>query len=453
MNQTAETAENAEEISIILSANSANSVVSIVKMRINRHEILENIAFALTAIRTHKLRSLLTVLGVVIGTMTVTAVSSVLTGLEIQTREYAETFGPDVLYVTKFDKIGIRFSRAPREERMRKPLQYDDALAITKLPTVKAATPFLIYGSFGPSGAGFPVKYRGVEASRPILFGVWPTYPDVRNVPLKQGRFFTATEHDRRLNVAVIGASIADTLFGAGDPIEKEIVIENNVFRVLGVMEKGPGGLFGGDNIEDRTILVPFATLDKMHPEIESLAVIAHSYPGQFGEMVDQITELMRRRRGVPADRPNDFGLNEPLGVFEAVRDISAIIALIVIPISATGLLIGGVGIMNIMLVSVTERTKEIGVRRAIGARRRDIVQQFLIEAVALALVGGGLGVLVGILISAILHQVIPNIPSQVPLWSILAGLGVSISVGLIFGLWPAIKAARLDPVYALRYE
>lgn len=422
-------------------------------MKLNRQELIENVAFAATAIRAHKLRSLLTVLGVVIGTMTVTAVSSVLTGLEIQTREYAETFGPNVLYITKFDKIGPRFSRPPQEERMRKPLVYEDAVAIAALPSVEAASPFLIFGSFGPSGTTIPVKYRGVEASNPILFGVWPNYPEVRNVLLKQGRFFTATEHDRRLKVAVIGSSIADTLFGVVDPLEKEIAIGNDVFRVIGVLEKGPGGLFGGDNVEDRTILMPYATLEKMHPDLETLSVIAHSRDGQFNLMVDQITELMRRRRGVPADKPNDFGLNEPLGIFEAVRDISGIVAAIVIPISATGLLIGGVGIMNIMLVSVTERTREIGVRRAIGARRRDIVQQFLIEATALALVGGALGVFVGVAISAIVHQFIPEIPSRVPLWSIMAGLGVSIGVGLTFGLWPAIKAARLDPAVALRYE
>jgi putative ABC transport system permease protein len=311
----------------------------------------------------------------------------------------------------------------------------------------------MFVGSFGPSASNPVVKYRGVEANRPIIFGVWSNYDEIRNVYIKEGRFFTKTEQERKTKVVIIGAAIAETLFGALDPVDKEMEVDGTSYRVVGVMEKAPGDLFGGDPVEDRQLIVPFDTLQSAHPEIKNISITARANTGQFARMIDQITELMRRRRGVAASQPNDFGVNLPGSIYEAIAQIAAVASLIVFPLSAAGLLVGGIGVMNIMLVSVTERTKEIGVRRAIGARKRDIIWQFLTEAITLTAMGGVIGIFVGWLISLALKRLAPTLPSVIPLWAVLLGFFVSCSVGLVFGIWPAMKAARLDPIDALRYE
>jgi putative ABC transport system permease protein len=416
-------------------------------------EIGENVFMALDTLRTHKVRSALTMLGVIGGTMTVIAISSFLTGLKQFVISQTERFGPDLVFVSKYDNIGIRFSRPSQAERIRKELTVEDAEAIAELPTVAGVSPSIVVGSFAPAATQPAVKYKGVEASRPIIFGVWSNYAQIRNVYIKSGRFFTATEQQHKAEVAIIGAAIAETLYGGLEPLEREIEVDGKIYRVIGVMDKAPAGLFGGDAVEDRQLLVPFDTLRGNHPEIDSITVTAKSNPGQFGAMVDQITELMRRRRGVPANKPNNFGISTPEGIFEAISQIAGVATLIVFPLSAAGLLVGGIGVMNIMLVSVTERTKEIGVRRAIGARKSDIIWQFLTEAVTLTAVGGIIGIFIGWLVSLALHQLAPNLPSVIPLWAVILGFVVSCSVGLIFGLWPAVKAARLDPIEALRYE
>jgi putative ABC transport system permease protein len=416
-------------------------------------EVGENVLMALDTLRTHKVRSALTMLGVIGGTMTVIAISSFLTGLRQFVVAQTERFGPDLVFISKFDSIGIRFSRPSQSERIRKELTVDDAKAIAELPSVRGVSPTLVVGSFAPSATQPVVKYKGVEANRPMIFGVWSNYDEVRNVYIKSGRFFSATEQERRANVAVIGAGIADTLYGGLEPLGRDIEIEGEIYQVIGVMEKAPGGLFGGDPVEDRQLLMPFDTLQNNHPEIDAITITARSNPGQFARMVDEITELLRRRRGVQSRKPNDFGISTPEGIFEAINQIAVVASMIVVPLSAAGLLVGGIGVMNIMLVSVTERTKEIGVRRAIGARKRDIVWQFLTEAVTLTGIGGVIGIFVGWLIALVLRLLAPSLPSVIPLWAVLMGFIVSCSVGLIFGLWPAVKAARLDPIEALRYE
>jgi putative ABC transport system permease protein len=416
-------------------------------------EIGENVRMALDTLRTHKVRSALTMLGVIGGTMTVIAISSFLTGLKQFVISQTERFGPDLVFVSKYDNIGIRFSRPSQAERIRKELTVEDAEAIAELPTVYGVSPTIIVGSFAPAATQPAVKYKGVEASRPIIFGVWSNYAQIRNVYIKSGRFFTATEQQHKAEVAIIGAAIAETLYGGLDPLEREIEVDGKIYRVIGVMDKAPAGLFGGDAVEDRQLLVPYDTLQGNHPEIDSINITAKANPGQFGTMVDQITELMRRRRGVSANKPNNFGISTPEGIFEAISQIAGVATLIVFPLSAAGLLVGGIGVMNIMLVSVTERTKEIGVRRAIGARKSDIIWQFLTEAVTLTAVGGVIGIFIGWLVSLALHQLAPTLPTVIPLWAVILGFVVSCSVGLIFGLWPAVKAARLDPIEALRYE
>jgi putative ABC transport system permease protein len=415
-------------------------------------EIAENVLMAFDTLRTHKVRSALTMTGVIGGVMTVIAISSFLTGLRQFVIDQTERFGPDLVFVTKLDSIGMR-GRPSQEERMRKDITFEDAQAVAELPTVEGATPQMVVGSFAPFGTSPVVKYKGQEANRALVIGVWPNYDRLRNVYIQYGRFFTQAEEQHKAQVAVIGASVAETLYGGLDPIDREIELEGEVFRVIGVMEKAPGGLFGGDAVEDRELIVPFETLKSKHPEIEDITVIVKGKPKQFAAMTDEVTELMRRRRGVPSNKPNNFGLTTPEGIFDILNQIAFVASMIVVPLSGAGLLVGGIGVMNIMLVSVTERTKEIGVRRAIGAKKADIIWQFLTEAVTLTGTGGLIGIFVGWLISLLLKMLAPTLPSSIPLWSIITGIVVSCSVGLFFGIWPAMKAARLDPIEALRYE
>ena len=415
-------------------------------------EIGENILMAFDTLRTHKVRSALAMLGVIGGTMTVIAISSFLTGLKESVLEQTKKFGPDLVYVTKYDQIGMRFSRPSQSERMRKPITLEDAHAIADLPSVLGVSPNVFVGSMSPMATPIAVKYRGVAANGPIVFGVSSSYDQLRDVYLSEGRFFNETEEAHHAQVTVIGAAIAQTLFPGLDPAEHEIEIEGKVYRVIGVMEKAPA-LFGGDAFEDRQLLVPFETIKRDHPEIQDISVMVRAKPALFGRMTDQITELMRRRRGVPPNKPNDFGVSTPGSMFEALSQVASVATMIVFPLSAAGLLVGGIGVMNIMLVSVTERTKEIGVRRAIGARKSDIIWQFLTEAVTLTGVGGVIGIFVGWMISLALKQLAPALPSVIPIWAVVLGFVVSCSVGLIFGMWPAVKAARLDPIEALRYE
>jgi putative ABC transport system permease protein len=416
-------------------------------------EIAENVLMAFDTLRSHKVRSLLTMLGVIGGTMTVIAISSFLTGLREYILEQTKRFGPDLVFVTKYERIGMRFSRPSQSERTRKNLTPDDAAAIEELPAVEGVSPSMFLGTMDPTAAPISVKHRGVEANGPIVFGVAASYDDIRNVYIRSGRFFTDTEEAHRAQVTVIGAAIADTLFSARDPIDNELELEGKVYRVIGVMERAPGGLFGGDAFEDRQLIVPFETLKRDHPEIEDISITVKARPGQFGRMVEQITELLRIRRGLTASKENDFGISTPGSIFEVISQISGVASMIVFPLSLAGLLVGGIGVMNIMLVSVTERTKEIGVRRAIGARKSDIVWQFLTEAITMTGVGGLIGIFVGWLVSLALKQLAPTLPSIIPLWAVLVGFLVSCSVGVVFGLWPAVKAARLDPIEALRYE
>ncbi len=416
-------------------------------------EIAENVLMAIDTIRAHKIRSALTMLGVIGGTTTVIAISSFLTGMQEFILEQTQRFGPDLVFVSKYTNIGIRFSRPSQEERTRKNLTVEDAYAIAELPSVLGVSPTVISGSFAPAGSQPVVKYKGVEANRPLIFGVASNYDEVRNVYIKTGRFLTASEQQHRDQVAIIGAGIADTLYGGVDPLGHEMEVEGKIYRVIGVMEKAPGGLFGGDPVEDRQVIVPFDTLKRDHPEIEDITLSVRAKPDSFGKMTDDLTELLRRRRGVPSNKENDFGISTPGAIYESISKVAAVASLIVFPLSAAGLLVGGIGVMNIMLVSVTERTKEIGVRRAIGARKADIIWQFLTEAITLTAVGGIIGIAFGWLISLGLKRLAPTLPSIIPAWAVILGFLVSCTVGLVFGLWPAVKAARLDPIEALRYE
>jgi putative ABC transport system permease protein len=411
-----------------------------------KQEFKELFAQAMVTLWSHKFRSFLTVLGVVIGTATTISVASLVSGMEQTFKEQIEQFGTNVASVSRFGG-GPRTHQLTEEERKRKPITIDQAIALSQLPSVVAASPVL-----RPSGLPPTVKYRNNEVQTPDVRGVWASYVETRDTPIARGRFFTDAEDHHKVPVCIVGHDIAEKLLSGYDPLGKEIIIGSKVFTIIGTLEKAKTGLGGGPN-PDLYVLIPYGVLHAMYPAQEDHFVTLRARTGELDKMLDEATELLRRIRQVPYDQPDNFNIGTPSGILETFNNILAVIALVIIPITSVALLVGGIGVMNIMLVSVTERTKEIGVRRAIGARRADIIWQFLLEAMTLTGLGGVIGVAFGFLVSFLLNVLLPSLPSTVPMLWVLIGFSVSVAIGLIFGLYPAVKAARLDPIEALRYE
>jgi ABC-type antimicrobial peptide transport system permease subunit len=410
----------------------------------------ENLVLALDTLRTHKFRSFLTVLGVFIGTITVIVVASIIAGLDTQLVQAAEQFGTRVVWVYKLE-MGAPH-RLTRDERLRKPLSYEDAMAIKEqCPAVEEVSVaiFSEMSEFGlpPSAAHF----KGREMAGAQFMGVDANYLAIANSSLADGRFFTRTDDLHRRDVTVIAANVVEQLFQHEDPVGKTIVVDGHALEVIGTLNKFKGVL--GDSPDDRDIFVPYWTFKKFYPAAKDHFISALAFRGQMAEAQDEIQGLLRRRRHVKPSEPDNFGIATAESVIADFRQIISTVGLVMVVISSIGLLVGGIGVMDIMLVSVTERTREIGVRKAVGARRRDIAWQFLLEAVTLTGLGGLVGIAVGWLVSFLIRILVPSLPSTVPLWSVIAGFTVSTSVGLFFGLWPALKAARLDPITALRYE
>lgn len=417
-----------------------------------RHQLLKDIFITvLESLRANKLRSALTLLGVIIGVTVVVMVGAVLTGLSARIAAISERSAPNVIYFTKEEKIGPSFRSPTPEERQRKDLTYEDALAVAALDLPQGVSPQKIRGSYGPTADKPTMTARGREAINPLVLGVWDNFPDLVSVNIETGRFFTETERRNRSHVVVIGSGIARQLFDTLDPVGEEVKIDGTLYRVIGVLASAAGqGVIGSDELDERVVYAPFETIAKQYPDIEGVVIVVRAPAGKVDEVTDQVTATLRIRRKVSTEAPNNFGVNRAEQVFDAVNQILAGLALIVVPVALAGLLVGGVGVMNIMLVSVTERTAEIGVRRAIGARKRDILTQFLIESVILTTFGGIIGIVAGLGIALIIRLVI-SFPVAVPLWAILAGFGTSATVGLIAGMYPAVRAAKMDPVVAIR--
>ena len=412
----------------------------------------ENTRMALNTLRDHKLRSFLTVLGVVIGVTSLIAVASIMVGLDEDMRGFLEQFGADTLFVFKFNP-GIHIGRLSDEERHRKSLTLEDALAIgEEAPAVKAVVAEA-YPRFGQGPQ--PVRtarYKGKEISNIDYSGTLPSYEQVYNLQIKDGRFFSAAENEHREDVAVIGYDIAETFFPDGHALGKEILVADVSYTVIGVEDKRKGQFFK-DQSADREVKVPIMAYRKHHPFDDEIFIGVQPYPGMKASATDEVREILRRRRKVPFNKSDNFGISSAEEISDQFRQMMSMIALVTIVISSIGLLVGGVGVMNIMLMSVTERTREIGVRKAIGARKSDIIRQFLTEAITLTGLGGLIGVLLGFLISELINLALPGLPSAVPLWAVVTGVMMAMSVGLFFGIYPAVRAARLDPVDALRYE
>jgi len=409
----------------------------------------ENTRMALKTLRENKLRSFLTLLGVVIGVTTLLCVAAIMVGLDEDMRGFLTDFGADTLFIYKFTP-GIHFGRLSAEERSRKTLTYEDAMAIEEqCPAVKWVTVEM----FPRNGNGIhTARYQGHEINGADHSGALPTYEQVYNVRMSRGRFFSQAEDEHRADVVVIGADLDDAFFPHEEPIGKIILVDQVAYTVIGVEEKRKGQFFK-DQSADKAATVPYHTYEKHHPVNNDNFIGAVPYRGMKAAAEDQIREVLRRRRKVPYDKPDNFGISSADAIADQFHQITGMVALVTFVVSSIGLMIGGVGVMNIMLMSVTERTREIGVRKAIGARRRDIIGQFLAEAITLTGVGGIIGVLISMLFSVTVNLVFPSLPTSVPLWAVVMGVLVSMSVGLFFGMYPAVKAARLDPVDALRYE
>jgi putative ABC transport system permease protein len=401
---------------------------------------------ALATLRAHKFRSFLTVLGVVIGTVTVMVIAAFIAGLDKQFQKDIEVFGTNTLFIYKFNP-GIHTGRLSPEERMRKPITYEDSVAIKEqCPSIKYVAPFL-----GPDDVA-KVRYQNEELYVTQVQGTLPEYERMAAVHVSEGRFFNETENQHRSDICVIGADIADKFFPHLRALDKEILVNEKPFTVIGVLEKQER-VFGGENDgsnQNRAVYVPYETMHKMYPAEKDVFVMAQAQEGKMSQAEDEVRQLLRRRREVPYEKDDNFGISSPEAITEQFHQITGGIAMLMFAISSVGLLIGGIGVMNIMLVSVTERTREIGVRKAIGARRRDILRQFLIEAIALTGSGGLLGIFIGWLLSLLINLILPV---YVPTWAPIVGLGFSVFIGLVFGMWPAMKASRLNPIEALRYE
>jgi putative ABC transport system permease protein len=404
---------------------------------------------ALATIREHKTRSLLTVLGVIIGTGTVIAVGSIITGVDGAVVGLMRSMGPETGFVFKFN-VGFRSGRISREEMARKPLTYEDALAIReRCPSITTVSPYLLPPSFLRGGRD-SARYKANEVYNLDFAGTEESYIMGENEKMKTGRFFTDAESQRRQPVVVIGEDLQRALFALEDPIGKWIDVSGHKFEVVGVIARPAASIPGQ---EDRRVLLPYFTMRKMYPTARENMLVFVAKHGLLATALDEVSVVLRMQRRVPLSKPDDFWISTGEQMIEEFRDITSMVALVLVVLSSIGLLVGGIGVMNIMLVSVTERTREIGIRKAVGAKSTDIIAQFLTEAVVLTMLGGLIGMAFGWLISLVSRLAFPSLPTAVPLWTVIMGFAVSVGVGLFFGVWPATKAARLDPVVALRYE
>jgi putative ABC transport system permease protein len=421
-------------------------------MKISTSLPFEVMKMSLDSIAGHKFRSALTILGIVVGIITAVVVASILTGMRQSIVSIVEEYGTNNIYAFH---LTTGMGAPNRDERNRKPLVDEDATAImqqsTAINDIALINPGI--GNFGPSFDD-NMQYEGRNYRWANVDGVSTNYDQIVNLGIREGRWLTEADNLQRRNVIVIGVDAREALFPNPDesPIGKVVRMNGDTWEIIGVVEKRKSGFFG-ENEEDRKVFMPYRTSRKVAPLRDFLLLIVQGKQGKLNDAVAEIEGVLRQRRNVKYGEPNNFDVKTADAFIAQFDGILGGVGAAAIAISMLGLLVGGIGVMNIMLVSVTERTKEIGIRKAIGATRGAIVFQFLLEAMTLTAIGGVIGIILAVGISNLVMILIPTIPATVKLWMIITSLGVSVGIGLLFGVLPARKAARLDPIECLRYE
>jgi putative ABC transport system permease protein len=411
----------------------------------------QSVMMALDTLRKNKLRSGLTVLGITIGVATVILISSAINGLNSNISQFVSALGTNSLWVFRFDPFGRRVST---EELNRKQLTYEDGVAMRSLPHVVAVDPALTYQNFQLGIGNVSLKSGSHKVENTIIYGNTSEVKKTNNVELIEGRMWTETEEQHGASVVVLGHDAAEDLFPYESPIGKDIESGGDVFTVIGVLDKQPQPFGTGRNTADNSAYFPLGAFHKIHPEIKDFWItVKYDSPENKALVIEEIRELLRIRRGVRTEQDDNFDIFGPDTLTRLWNQLTGGLFLFMAAVSSVGLMVGGVGVMNIMLVSVTERTREIGVRKAIGATRKNILLQFTLEAVTLCAVGGLLGIVAGALFTLILHFAVSFLHASLSLTWVLIALVVSCAIGLVFGIYPAWKAANLDPIEALRYE
>jgi putative ABC transport system permease protein len=416
-------------------------------MLLSLAEVRDAIGMALESVKANKFRSFLTILGVMVGVGAVISMASIIDGLNLAAEAEIDMMGSNVIIVDRFGP-GVDYDDLTDEERNRPwPTEEEAEVILKNCPSVDGVAP----QNHWTFEDGNDLKYKNRKFSNATFNGTWPDLIKVRDINMKSGRFISPTDLQFRTSVCVIGTDIEKTLFPNENPLGRAIRLHGREFEVIGVYEEAES--YFGNDYWNRLISIPLSTYAKWLPYDKALTLeVRAESRTKMDEAMEEIIAALRIHRKVPFGAPNNFHLSTQEQFKEQAERITDVIYVIMIVITSVGLMVGGIGVMNIMLVSVTERTREIGVRKAIGAKRSNILLQFLTEAMSLSGLGGIIGVVVGVALGLILNSVF-GFPVSLPMFWIVVGFGVSVSVGLVSGVYPAFKAARLDPIEALRYE
>jgi putative ABC transport system permease protein len=412
---------------------------------------MESVKLAFDTLRKNKLRSGLTVLGISIGIATVILISSAINGLNSNIDHFVRSLGTNALWLYHFEPFA---HRPTTEELNRKKLTYEEAISLRELPHVAAVDPELTFQNFQTGLGSVWLKAGTHKIQNTIINGSTTEVKEVTDIELKDGRMWTDAEENRADNVAVLGHDAAEDLFPDGSPVGRDVDCEGHIFTVIGVLDVQPQPFGSGRNTQDNSIYFPLSTFRKIHPEITDFwIVVKYDDPVNKAVVIEEVRDRLRVLRGLRVDQDDNFAIFGPDSLSRLWNQLTGGLFLFMVSVSSVGLMVGGVGVMNIMLVSVTERTREIGVRKAIGATKKNILLQFTLEAVTLCAVGGVIGILAGALFTLILHYAVSFLHAALSTSWVLIGFGVSCAIGLVFGIYPAWKAANLDPIEALRYE